>query len=307
MILCVTPNAALDRTLVVPNFTVGEVYRAQQVSVFAGGKGLNVARALKILGNKAICAGFIGGKSGQLLAELAVQEGLQGVWTSINGETRTCVSIADPNNGETTVINELGPDVNAKDWLNLQHDVLEVSESANYISINGSLPPGTPMESFAEFIQILQSYGHKVWVDTSGAALKTAVTAAPKGLKVNHLEAATIIEKEILNPQAAVDAAQVILRTGIETVIITMGKMGAVLATHTETYYAVSPHVQAISTVGSGDVFFAGLMNALSNHLTYAEALRHAAAAGAANTLTLGAGLFEIHDFERILHQTIVE
>jgi tagatose 6-phosphate kinase len=86
-----------------------------------------------------------------------------------------------------------------------------------------------------------------------------------------------------------------------------MGKKGAVLAAQRETYYAVSPDVQAISTVGSGDVFFAGLMNALSKNESSAEALRQATAAGAANTLTLGAGLLEIHNFERILQQTIVE
>jgi 1-phosphofructokinase family hexose kinase len=307
MILCVTPNTALDRTVVVPNFKVGEVYRTEQVSVFAGGKGLNVARALKILGNDALCAGFIGGQSGRFLAELAVEEGLQATWTSIAGSTRTCISIADPNNGETTVINEQGPSVTVQDWLNLQHDVLKVSQNANFVSINGSLPPDTLTESFVEFIHALQNQGHSVWVDTNGAPLKTAVTAAPKGLKINHLEAATIIEKAIDTPQMAADAAQTLLQTGIEMVIITMGKKGAVLAAQRETYYAISPYTQAISTVGSGDVFFAGLMNALSKNESNAESLRQATAAGAANTLTLGAGLLEIHNFERILEQTIVE
>ncbi len=306
MILCITPNTALDRTLVVPNFSAGAVYRVQRVVLLAGGKGLNVARALKIFGTQTICAGFIAGQSGQLFADLAVQDGLEGVWTRVDGETRTCVSIADPNSGETTVLNEQGSPVTADDWDHLQRDVLELAAKPQYVCITGSLPRDSLLENYIDLIRVLQSKGHKVWVDTSGAALRAAITALPTGIKINHLEAAEVLESDIPDVQAAAHAARTIQSMGIESVIITMGKAGAVFADKTGIYHAVSPQIEAVSTVGSGDVFCAGLLNALSRGAVHAEALRQAVTAGAANTLTIGAGYFEMSDFERLLQQTSI-
>ena len=116
MILCVTPNPAVDRTLTVPGIRLGEVSRAARALVAAGGKGLNVARVARAFGAEARCAGFLGGHSGQLVAELAEREGLCGGWTWIDGETRTCLIIVDPQGGEATVINEVGPAITNLDF-----------------------------------------------------------------------------------------------------------------------------------------------------------------------------------------------
>src|SRR5689334_9541185 len=104
MILCVTPNPALDHTMTVPGLRLGEVARATQSFMAAGGKGLNVARVVTALGDAALCAGFLGGHSGRLLADLAEREGLPAAWTWFVGETRTSTILYDPQGSDATVI-----------------------------------------------------------------------------------------------------------------------------------------------------------------------------------------------------------
>src|SRR5512141_1963084 len=122
MILCITPNPAIDRTLLLPKLDLGKVHRAQEVIVVAGGKGLNVARAIQTLGGQPFCMGFAGGHVGRLLADLAQEEGLSASWTWTNAETRTCTILVSGNR-DATVINEPGQPISASDWQQLRQDV----------------------------------------------------------------------------------------------------------------------------------------------------------------------------------------
>ena len=124
MILCISPNPALDRTLVVDNLAAGGVHRAAQTLLVADGKGLNVARAARAFGELSTCAGFLGGSTGKQVAALAALEGIATLWTEIEGETRTDVIIVDSSSGDSTVINEPGPTVTARDWERLHTTVM---------------------------------------------------------------------------------------------------------------------------------------------------------------------------------------
>ena len=141
MIFCISPNPALDHTLVVPTFKQGIVLRAESSLSAAGGKGLNVARAAQILGAKTRSFCFLGGRMGKTIAELARHKALDGNWTWIDGETRTCVIIADGGTGEATVINEQGPRVTAADWSSFSQSVLADISEASDVCFSGSLPP----------------------------------------------------------------------------------------------------------------------------------------------------------------------
>ncbi len=123
-IVCVTPNPALDRTLTVPDLQLGAVMRTTEARVAAGGKGVNVARALSALGTGACCMGPVGGASGKILADLAAAEGLDADWTWCEVETRSCTILVDPAARRATVINEAGPRLSAGDWKRLCTDVL---------------------------------------------------------------------------------------------------------------------------------------------------------------------------------------
>ena len=290
--------------MTVPNLRLGEVARATHSFMAAGGKGLNVARVVKALGDAAICAGFLGGHSGHLLADLAEREGLPAAWTWFAGETRTSVILFDPQGGDATVINEPGPAVTQDDWARLTADVLRAATGCDYVCLSGSLPPGSTPELFAGLLRSLVVAGKRVWVDTSGAALVAALAVDPVGIKVNGAEAAEIVGHPIEHPAEVLAAARELRRGAAGPIILTLGGRGAVLAGANGGWHAQPPAFQAVSTVGSGDAFFAGLVVALARGLGEPEALRQAVAAGAANTLKVGGGRLELDDFHTILGQT---
>jgi 1-phosphofructokinase family hexose kinase len=307
MILCVTLNPAIDRTLIVPNLRHGEVNRAERALVAAGGKGINVARAARTLGAEVLCAGFLGGHSGRLVADLAEREGLRGAWTWIDGETRTCVITADPHGGDVTVINEPGPAVAPADWARLTHQIASDQAAARYVCLSGSLPPNSAPGSFAALLRALLGAGQRVWVDSSGAGLEAALAVGAVGVKVNGAEAGQILGRSIAQPGEALAAARELRqRTGTE-VVLTLGERGAVLLSDTGGWHARPPAVQVVSAVGSGDSFLAGLVTALASGLPEPESLRYAVAAGAANALSVGGGLLNRDDVDAILARTSLE
>jgi len=307
VILCVTPNPALDRTLVVTNFALGQVFRAESAMAVAGGKGVNVARACRVLGVEATCAGFIGGNTGRLVAESAEREGLKSSWTWIEGETRTCTIIADPTTGEATVVNEQGPSVTESDWGRLQTQILRAVAGVNQVCFSGSLPPGSPVSSYVDLVKKVRSSGKPVWIDTSGAALKAVQTLPQIGIKINGDELGAILGATISDAAAAAAAANRLRQSGTESIVVTLGSKGAVMAHSAGTWWAYPPKIKTMSAVGSGDSFLAGLVAALEQNQSPEMALTYAVGAGAANALSVGGGQFPISDFKQILAQTTLQ
>jgi 1-phosphofructokinase family hexose kinase len=306
MILCITPNLAIDRTLVIPGFKTNGVFRPERQIVAAGGKGINAARAVKILGGQAKCGGFVAGYTGDVLGALAHQEGLDGTWTRLaQGETRSCQIIVDPTLGEATVINEQGPKVTSDDWRRLIADSLAQSAGADQVCISGSLPPGSPSNALPDLIVRLAENGKSVWIDTSGAALRDALATGRCNLKVNQDEAGVLLNCEIDGVSAARSAADALHKQGVPIIIITLGKVGAVMVNASGVWYANPPPIKVMSAVGSGDVFLGSLV--ISPVIGSPDALRGAVAASAANALTIGGGLFDLSDFSAILKKTSLE
>ena len=307
MIFCVSPNPALDHTLVVPSFKQGTVLRAQSSLFAAGGKGPNVARAAQRLGATTRSFCFLGGRAGQTVADLAQQEGLEGHWTWIDGETRTCVIVADASTGEATVINEPGPAVTADDWSRLHDHVLATIGDASDVCFSGSLPPHSPLEQFVKLIEATRDAGKRVWVDTSGAPLHAALPIKGITIKINGDEAGEILNKVVDTPDAAVAAALEFRARGTGNVIITLGKTGAVLVDAVKHWWAKPPSVVVKDPIGSGDSFLAGYVSSVAGGYSVETSLQRAVAAGAANATTVGGGDFPIEAFERILAGTTLQ
>lgn len=304
MIVCLTPNPALDWTIVIPGFKAQHVNRASSTTVVAGGKGLNVARAVRTLGGTPNCVGFLGGNDGRQLAALADEEGLRSHWTWISGETRTCVIVADPEIGRSTVINDVGPSVSKGDWDRLTQDVLDASQEAQFVCSSGSLPPDSPQESFAGMLAALRERDKHIWVDISGASLQTALSVPGIGIKINHEEAGALLDTTIGSVDDAFAAADALSAGGTRPVVITLSPPAAVMLLDGQRYVAYPPHIRSLNNVGSGDSFTAGLVTALDQGLGPEEALCWGVAAGAANALTLSGAHFSLEDFQRILEQT---
>jgi len=320
MIICVTPNVAVDRTYVVPTVRLGTVLRSNRTLVAAGGKGLNVARAISALGEKPLVMGILGGRSGEVVAELAEQEGLAAHWSWAVGETRNCAILVGEDGSPETVINDRGGKLTITEWLQFIQDVVDVAQGnvaqgnvtpslpshiigrrANAVCICGSLPPGTPSHAPADLVEALLASGIPVWLDASGPALQHAIEVSPTGIKINHEEAGALLGRSLAYLDDVHEAARLLQNRGIGTVVITLGARGAVLHSPEGEYHLRPPLVQAVSAVGSGDAFFGGLLVAQSHGLSTTTALAWGVAAGAANTLIPGGGLFARSDFDELL------
>jgi 1-phosphofructokinase family hexose kinase len=302
LILCITPNPAIDRTILLPKLVLGEVHRARQVIVAAGGKGLNVARAIRTLGGEPLCMGFAGGHTGHLLEELAQKEELRSSWTWTAAETRMC-TILITQNGDATLINEPGRSVSPSDWERLRGDVANQLSSIGLVSLSGSLPPHSSTEDLQGLLSMLVGVGKRVWVDTSGAALNAALHSPNIYIKVNGNEMGEALGLDVKDVASAKGALLMLGESGAAASVITLGSEGALLATKEGRWHAQGPRLRVVSTVGSGDAFLGGLLSALDAGKAWREALGDAVAAGSANALSAGGGQFALQEFKDIRAQ----
>jgi 1-phosphofructokinase len=307
MILCVTPNPAIDRVSVVTGFRLGQVHRALDGMISLGGKGVNAARAVQDLGGEAVCMGFLGGKPGQYAAELLRAEGLASEWTWIPGETRTSIVIVDEAAGQATVINEQGPTVTVDDWKRLREDAMRAAENATCVCLCGTLPPGSPIDEYVGFIKALRDLGKSVWVDTSGQFLQTALMVEGIHIKVNHGEAGAVLNKAITSVSIAVEGAEAFRQMGAKSAALTLGSQGAIFVSENGRWQAQPPSVKVVSGVGSGDSFMGALALSLADGRSPGEAIAWGTAAGTANALSIGSARFSREDFDRILAETTVK
>jgi tagatose 6-phosphate kinase len=300
-IVCVTPNVSVDRTLVVPALVPSAVLRADRTLAVAGGKGLNVARSLRVLGHQPLTVGMIGGHTGGYVAALAGEEGLDARWTEIRGETRTCVIIVSQETGTATVINEAGPAVSPGEWSAFERAVLQEAAPARAVCLCGSLPPGIPVERYGSLVARLRAEGACVFVDARGDALASAVAARPTAVKINAEEATALLGRKIATLDDAVTAAAELGSAGVPQVVITLGRTGAGLAHSGGAFYAEAPAVDTVSAVGSGDAFLAAYVATQVEGADPVVALRRGVAAGAANAQTSWGGTFDRANYDAAL------
>ena len=306
MIICITPNPAIDRTIILPSLVLGSVQRAERNIVAAGGKGLNVARAIRTLGGESLCMGFAGGHAGRLLADLAQNDGLNSSWTWTNSETRACTILVSQNS-DATVINEPGMPVSKSDWKRLQRDVRKNLSATGLVCLCGSLPPDSSSVDFQGLLNMLVDTGKQVWVDTSGSALVAALTVPGLCIKVNGDEISEPLGFQVKDVRSAKRVLMMLGERGMTACVITLGAAGALLATKDGRWHAKGPRVRVVSTVGSGDAFLGGLLSAMDSGKDWPDALRDAGAAGTANVLSAGGGQFALQEFKDIRKQVQIQ
>ncbi len=298
MILCVNPNAAIDKTVIVSPFQLGKIHRPQTVKALPGGKGCNVARALKTLGETPVVCGWVGGTAGQFIENGLHSEGIQTSFVHTDYESRTCLSIVD---GHTiTEIYELGEPIPPEDITAMRDHFRAIIGGYDAVTFSGSLPPGVPVDFYRELIAIANDAGVPTFLDSSQDPLKLGVEAKPFLVKPNEDEAAILTGREIQTVVDCIGAARELACRYGSIVVISLGPEGAVAARGDEALHVRNPRVEAKSAVGSGDCTLAGLAYGFTHGFAFEDALKHGIAAGTANTLTIGAGTFTLGDFERV-------
>ena len=310
MIVTVTLNAAIDRTLTVPNVQLGHRHRASQGMTLAGGKGINVARALKRLDVPVIATGLAGGRTGTRIVEELTAEAILNDFVRIADESRTSTAVVDPTTGTYTEINEWGPHVSEDELAMLVQKLRYLSRGTDAVVFSGSLPRGVDDGFYGEVIRELNRRGVQTVLDSEGMPLRLGAEAEPFLVTPNVVEAEGLVGQEFTEEEDFAMALDAIAEMGPRNVLITRDD-GCVALLREERsvrrFHAQAPRLEPISAVGTGDVLLAGFLASRVDGRSPEESLRTAVAAGAAATLEVGAGRFDPRDLGRLIGGVRVE
>lgn len=287
-IFTVTLNPGLDRTLTVPEIRFGEVLRAADLRLDWGGKGFNVSRALQALGVESVSMGFVGGATGEMLAQGLHGLGIETDFVSTAGETRTNTVIAEAGSDRYIKVNEAGPVVSAEELATLFARVRSRVTKGSVWAFCGSLPPGAPADAYARLIAAVQERGGLACLDTSGEALRQGCMAAPYLVKPNVEEAQAVTGQPVRSEAEIVASVKHFQGLGVRNVAISLGAGGLALGGVEGIVQAKPPAVQVRTVVGVGDALLAGLIWAWGQGATTAEAAAWGVAAGTAAAMGEG-------------------
>jgi 1-phosphofructokinase len=299
VIVTLTLNPSVDRTVEVERLARGEVMRALGVRVDPGGKGINVSRALAAHGLPTRAVVTVGGAEGEHLVALLGGTGIEIVPVRIRGAIRSNITVVEPD-GTTTKFNEPGAQLSAHELAAVFAAVQGAVRSADWLVASGSLPRGTPDDVYADLVRRLAGSGTRVAVDTSGPALKAVLPAGPTLVKPNRDELAEVTGQRLRTIGDVVEAANRLRDLGAGTVLASLGAEGAVLVDDDGAIHGRTPTVSPLSSVGAGDAMLAGF---LAGGGSGPDALVEALAWGAAAVQQPGSGMPSPADIDRAVVQ----
>lgn len=301
MILTVTLNAAVARTLVVPSLALGQRHRAQESVALAGGKGMNVARSLRALDVPVLATGFAGGRNGDAIRDGLSEAAIPFDLVEIEGHSRTSTALVDPTSGVQTEINEYGPEVQPAEANELSRRLEHLLEYATAVVFAGSLPPNLEESFLVGLVQRARERGLYTVVDSTPTVLQAAFKAAPSLVSPNQHEAESVAGFDFIEEEDFPRGLSRLTEMGAKGACITSPQGHSYLTAGEGIFSSLAPEVEALSTVGSGDAYLAGLLAGLLHRdHSSAEAVRLAAGCAAANAETLGAGIFESRRAEEL-------
>src|SRR3954453_7440473 len=310
MIITVTLNTAIDKTLAVPNFRLGRRHRTVEQTSMPGGKGVNVARVLKTLGQPVIATGLAGGPTGTRIVEQLTHLSVLSDFVRIREESRTNTAVIDPTTGEQTEINERGPSVSEQEVELFTDKLLYLARGASMCVFAGSLPRDVDVDVYAGLIRELKRMGVTTVVDSEGDPMRHAVRAEPHVISPNVLEAEELVGHEFNDEDDRVMAVTEMVQLGAAEAIMTLpdGCVASVLIDGDRALHRVwiEPR-EAVAAGGAGDAFLAGYVAGPHTGGRPEEGLRRAVACGAESTGRLGAGLVDAREVERLLAEIEVQ
>jgi len=289
MIITVTLNPAVDKTVEINNFTSNSVNRVSSVRLDAGGKGINVSKVIMSLGGNSQAIGFLAGKAGQFIKDYLDEMGIANDFIFVDGETRTNLKVVDPVQHTNTDINERGPDITPQDIKQMDHYLAQAVDEKSVVIFSGSVPPNVDKDIYQKWIYQAKEQGAKTILDADGELLRRGIVAGPYLIKPNIAELERLLDRKIVNIQEAVECSQLVMeKYGIEIVVVSMGEKGALFLNKEVTIVAKGIAVPVKSTVGAGDSMVAALAYAIDEGYAFEKAVTLAVAAGTANVMTNG-------------------
>jgi len=282
MVITVTLNPAMDKTLTVNNYTLGKVNRAISIRYDIGGKGINVSKVLINLGIESTCTGFLGGIWENTFKEELNKRKVKYNFVHTSNNTRTNTKVVDNENKTYTDLNEQGPTIESK----LLTEFLKVFEDMcnkdDIVVLSGGVSPSIPEDIYRNLIYIAKRKGALVILDADGPLLREGIAEKPEIIKPNNHELSSLFNIDEKSDEEILRVAHELRSQGIKKILVSLGERGGYYITEKGTYYAKGLKVDVKSTVGAGDSMVAALVYSLVNKLDDIETLKFAIASGAA-------------------------
>lgn len=307
MIVTVTMNPAIDKTVEIDRLQPGGLNRIQKVEYNAGGKGINVSKTIHELGGESIATGFIGSNAGKTIETVLNERGIRNDFIWVEGETRTNTKVFETN-GAVTELNEPGPAITEEQLEELIQKLERYADEQTLFILAGSIPNGVDKKIYSRIIQRVHNKGAKVLLDADGELFRNSLEAGPDIIKPNRVELEEYAGYDYrASNEELLQMARDLRGRGIETVAVSMGKSGAMLVQKDYEVKCPALSVKAHSTVGAGDAMVAALAYSWDNKLEHEQTVRLCMAASAGAVTTIGTKPPTRELVDTLMKQVVIE
>ena len=307
MIITVTLNPAMDKTITVNNFSCGIVNRVSSIRHDIGGKGINVSKVLNNFETNSICTGFLGGMwDKHFISELNKRD-IKMDFVRIKGDIRTNVKVVDTINNVYTDINEPGPLISQAELNTFLNKFKSICNSKDIVVLSGGTGPGIEKDIYAKLINIAKENGAFTILDADGELLKEGIKANPDIIKPNNHELVKLMNLQNDSDEVLIEAGKSLIKKGIKKVLVSLGDKGALYITETNVYKAKALKVPVKSTVGAGDSMVASLAYSIINNYDDLTTLKYAVASGTVSVSLEGTQACSLAEVKSILDKIQIE
>lgn len=307
LIVTVTLNPALDKTVTLPMFHIGHVNRVEKMRLDPGGKGINVSKTIQALGGKSIAMGILGGWAGRYIKTCLDKAGITNDFAYVRQTTRTNLKIIDPELHTNTDVNEPGLPVSSRSVNRVFESLAAKVTAGDTVVLAGKTPPGVEDSLYGEWAQRLHQKGVRVCLDADGPLLAHGIAALPEMIKPNEEEFSRLVGRPLDSIQDMARAALQLNQRGIGQIVISMGEKGALFVRGGRVKIAHGLKVPVKSTVGAGDAAVAALVLSCERGEDWLDTIRLAVAAGTAAVMCEGTETIAMDSVKSLLPQVVVE
>ncbi|MBU3192115.1 1-phosphofructokinase [Clostridium bowmanii] len=307
MIITVTLNPALDKTIEIDEFKIDCVNRISSTRVDAGGKGINVSKVIKELKHESMALGFLGGDCGNQIKNYLDRLNINNDFLTLKGETRTNIKIFDKVYNTHTDVNESGPSLSKEDITNIKEKIAEHCKEDSLVVLSGSVPSGVDISIYGEIIKSVKNKGGKVILDAEGELLMQGIKAGPYMVKPNVEELEKAFGVSINNQAEVIEIAKKVLEYGVKYVVISQGSEGSIFISSDKIAKVKGLKVEVKSTVGAGDSMVAAMAVAIQEKYSFEETMKLACATSTANVMTEGTQTGRLVDIEKLKKEITID
>ena len=307
MIVTVTMNPAIDKTIEIDRLNRGNLNRIEKIEYDAGGKGINVSKTIRELGGESIATGFLGGNAGRVIEEVLDSRGIKHDFVWVDGETRTNTKVCEQD-GTVTELNEKGPEITPEQLTNLLEKLDDLADDNVLFILAGSIPGNMEKDIYARIIERVHKKGAKVLLDADGELFRKGLEQKPDMIKPNQWEIEElqgfshgVSDKELIN------VAEKMQTEGIDTVVISLGKNGALFVCGSYVAKGMPLKVDVHSTVGAGDAMVAAMAYSFEKKMEPRETARLCMAVSAGAVMTVGTKPPEKQLVKQLMKRVILE